>query len=292
MNEPAESSPGSSAVTGVAAGVPYLAIPPDTGPRADAPIVVGWHLLDAPRTESAFAAALPLHGLDAWRIYLGLPLSGSRGIPQEEVMRLGYEDAVANLHGPIFSGAVDEFRGALTALRESLPIGAGPLGLLGGSMGAAIAQEVALTSGLDIAALVIVSPLVRLRDAVAAGEQIFGQRYSWTGATTATADRMDFVARAEEFDAAGQAPVQIVVGTADDEAFIGSARELYTALAQRYRDDQRVVITEIDGMGHALAEEPGLEPAPQTEHAAAADGIATEWFRRWLCVADATTPTE
>lgn len=27
-----------------------------------------WHLTDQPRTKATFAAALPLSGLDAWRI--------------------------------------------------------------------------------------------------------------------------------------------------------------------------------------------------------------------------------
>jgi hypothetical protein len=43
--------------------------------------VVVWHLMDPPRTEAAFAAALLLAGLEAWRTYLGLPLSGSRMPP-------------------------------------------------------------------------------------------------------------------------------------------------------------------------------------------------------------------
>ena len=34
----------------------------------------------------------------------------------------------------------------------------------------------------------------------------------------------------------------------------------------------------VPGMGHALAEEPGLEPAPQTAHAAAVDRIAAAWL--------------
>jgi hypothetical protein len=32
----------------------------------------------AMRARAAMAAALPLNGLPAWRVYLGLPLSGSR----------------------------------------------------------------------------------------------------------------------------------------------------------------------------------------------------------------------
>jgi hypothetical protein len=35
-------------------------------------------------------------------------------------------------------------------------------------------------------------------------------------------------------------------------------------------------------MGHALAEEPGVEPAPQTAHAVKVDALAVEWFKRYL----------
>ncbi|GLZ47289.1 hypothetical protein Acsp06_34740 [Actinomycetospora sp. NBRC 106375] len=55
--------------------MPYVLRAP-AGRRTDAPVVVGWHLMDAPRSEAAFAAVLPLDGLDAWRIYLGLPEMG------------------------------------------------------------------------------------------------------------------------------------------------------------------------------------------------------------------------
>src|SRR3954452_23474372 len=123
--------------TGVAAGVPYvLRAPADR--RADAPVVVGWHLMDAPRTEAAFAAALPLAGLDAWRVYLGLPMMGARALPggMDEFMARGYEDAVMLAHGPVNAQAADEFDAAWAVLRERVGLGSGPLGLFGGSAGA------------------------------------------------------------------------------------------------------------------------------------------------------------
>jgi pimeloyl-ACP methyl ester carboxylesterase len=267
----------SGTVVGVAAGVPYIAIPPDTGPRPDAPLVVGWHLLDAPRTESAFAAALPLHGLDAWRVYLGLPLCGARGLPFDEVMRLGREDVVANLYEPIATGALAEFPDALAALRRDLGLGAAPFGLFGGSMGAAVAQLVLLEAQLDVHALVLVSPLIRLADGVASSAQMFGREYSWTDSAKAFADRLDFVARADEFVAAGRPAVHILVG-ADDADFRASAQDLYHALTQRYADPEACVITRIDGMGHALADEPGMEPAPQTAETKQVDTFAATWF--------------
>jgi hypothetical protein len=41
-------------------------------------------------------------------------------------------------------------------------------------------------------------------------------------------------------------------------------------------------LVEVPGMEHALAEEPGLEPAPQTPQAATVDATLVEWFGRQL----------
>ena len=258
-----------------AAGVPFIAVPPANGPRPDAPTVVAWHLLDPPRTEAAFAAALPLDGLDAWRIYLGLPMSGSR-LPaggDEEVMRRAYEDVVLNVYEPLIDQALGEFSSALDELHERLGIEAGPLGALAGSAGAAVAQTVMAEGGMDFAAAVLVSPVVRMRDTVAAGEQRFGTSYRWSPDAEAFADRVDFVARAG--DLAGAA-VLLVVGEDDDPGFREPAAELAAALSPR---SELVVVP---GMGHALADEPGIEPAAQTPHAAVVDRHAVAWFERHL----------
>src|SRR4051812_1482704 len=98
-------------LSGTAAGVPFVALPPTTETDHNTAVVVAYHLLDAPRTESAFAAAVPLTGLNAWRIYFGLPMSGSRmpsGGP-EELWRLILEDAVMNVHRHVILGALKEF---------------------------------------------------------------------------------------------------------------------------------------------------------------------------------------
>jgi hypothetical protein len=87
-------------ITGTAAGVPFVARPPDGGGRPDAPVVVAWHLLDSPRTPAAFAAAVPLAGLDAWRVYFGLPMTGAR-LPEggeDELRRRVFADPVLELY--------------------------------------------------------------------------------------------------------------------------------------------------------------------------------------------------
>ncbi len=262
--------------TGVAEGVPYLILPPASG-RTDAPLVVGWHLFDPPRTESAFAAALPLDGLDAWRIYVGLPLSGSRKPPggDEELMRLGYEDAVRNLYGPVHEQAVAEFEPALAAVRERFGLTGDRLGLIGGSAGAAVALGVLAETRLPIAAAVVVSPLIQLRPLVEANGRLYGLTYSWNAGSEAIADTIDFVRRAPELARAG-APLRMVVGALDDvEAIHDPAMRLRDVLQEHGVEADLAVVPD---MPHMLVDPPGDEPAPQTEHAAAADRLAMDWL--------------
>jgi hypothetical protein len=268
-----------TASTGTAAGVPFLVVPP-VGDRATAPVVVAWHLMDPPRTEAAFAAALPLAGLDAWRVYLGLPLHGAR-LPEgglDEIMRLGYADAVQNLYGPVSAQAAEEFGPALAELRARFGFRDGPMGLLGASLGSAVAQLVIAGGGADVAAAVLVSPVAQLSAVVEAGGRRFGASYPWSEPSQAVADRMDFVARAAEVAACPAA--LLVVGEEDDElGFREPAARLRDALAQRSVTTELVVVS---GMGHALAEEPGIEPAPQLPAVAGVDRLAVDWFARYL----------
>lgn len=262
----------SDAVTGTAAGVPYVLRPPIT-PRPDAPVVVAWHLMDAPRTERAFAAALPLEGLDAWRLYPGLPMCGARSPGFEEILRLGREEPVLNLHGAINAQAVAELPALLEAVRVEHGIGDGPLAVVGGSAGAGIAGAAVVGKVVEARAAVLISPLLALRPVVAELATFFDMDYRWTPESEAVADRMDLVARSGEL---GDVPVRCVVGAQDAaEAFLDPATRLRDLLVERgVHADLQV----IEDMGHALAEEPGVDPAPQTAHAARVDALAVAWL--------------
>lgn len=276
-------------VSGVAAGIPFLAVPPPGGPNAKAPVVVAWHLADPPRTEAAFAAALPLDGLDAWRIYLGLPLSGSRLPPggDEEIMRLSYQDAVLNIFGPVTDQAAHELGGALGELRDRLGLGDGPIGLLGGSIGAAVALLVIAESDIEISAAVLVSPLVQLTAVVEANERHYDLTYDWSEPSRQVVRRLDFVARAGEIASHGEPAMLLVVGDKDDAPGVREpAQRLQQELGARYTDSSRAELVAIPGMGHPLAEEPGVEPAPQTAHAAQVDAHAVRWLARHLPATD------
>ncbi len=270
---------------GVAAGVPYLAKSPASTPTPTTPIVVAWHLMDPPCTESAFASALPLAGVDAWRIYLGLPLCGSRTPAggAEELTRLGMADAVLELFDPVISQAAAEFAPAFDELRGVLGFGDGAIGFLGGSAGACVAQTVLAESTIPVSAAVLVSPLIALRKGIEAGERRFGFAYPWSDAARKVSDRFDFVARALEMTRGrGELPVLSIVGADDDEGFRAAAKAQHNTLAAAYADPDRTRYEKVAGMGHNLAEPPGTEPAPQTRSAATVDRLASEWFRKYL----------
>jgi dienelactone hydrolase len=274
-------------VSGVAAGVPYVALPPvgrqdGEGP---APLVIAWHLNDPPRSAAAMAAALPLAGVRAWRVYLDLPMHGRRQLPGglAEFMRLGYADAVLQAFEPQVSQAVAEFPAVLAGLRACLPLSDGGIGLVGASIGALPAQLVMAAGAAEVTCAALISPVIQLAEVVAANEHRFKVSYPWSGPSRAVADRFDLVARAGEIAALDPQPaVLLVTGAEDDPAFPRQAQRLQSALGQRYRDPARVNWTSIPGMKHAFAAEPGIDPAPQTTEAKLVDTAVTDWFGRYL----------
>lgn len=271
-------------VTGTAAGVPYVALPPE-GVAGPAPLVVAWHLQDPPRSAAAMAAALPLHRVPAWRVYLDLPMHGRRQLPGglDESYRLAFEDAVLKVFRPTVIGAAEEFPAVLAGLREKLPVGDGPVGLLGGSAGADVAQLVLAGQDVPVAAAALVSPAIQLAEVVGYNERSFGVSYPWGDESRAVAARVDFVARAAEIAGRDpQPPVLLVNGADDDRVFHDQAKRLYAELRSLYRRPDEVKRMIIPDMGHAFAEQPGIEPAPQTPAAARVDNGVSAWFRRHL----------
>jgi pimeloyl-ACP methyl ester carboxylesterase len=272
---------------GLAADVPYVALPPvrHRNDEEAAPLVVAWHLNDPPRSAAAMAAALPLAGVAAWRVYLDLPMHGRRQLRggQEEFMQLGYQDAVLKAFEPQVTQAVAEFPAVLAELRARLPIVAGPIGLVGASIGTLPAQLVIAEGAAQVSAAVLISPVIQLAEVVAANERRFNVTYPWSDASRAVADRLDFVARAPELAAREpQAALLLITGAEDDPAFPLQVERLHSELSPRYDDPERVRKLTIPAMKHAFAAEPGIEPAPQTNEAELVDAATTEWLCRYL----------
>jgi dienelactone hydrolase len=274
-------------VSGLAGGVPYVALPPagSLGDRRAAPLIIAWHLNDPPRSAAAMAAALPLARVAAWRVYLDLPMHGRRQLPGglDEFMQLGYQDAVLKAFEPQVSQAVEEFPAVLAALRARLPLVDGPIGVVGASVGALPAQLVMADHDVPVSAAALVSPVIQLAEVVAANERRFGVSYPWSDASRAVAARFDLVARAAQIASGDPQPALLMItGADDDPAFPRQTQGLRSELVPRYRDPQLVAVTSIPEMGHAFAAEPGTDPAPPTRQAQLVDAAITDWFIRHL----------
>jgi hypothetical protein len=90
-------------------------------------------------------------------VYLGLPLIGARSPAGglEEFLRLATEDAVRNVYGPAVLGAARELPAALEVIRREHGTAHGPIRLLGGSAGAAVAALVLAQAQLPITSAVL-----------------------------------------------------------------------------------------------------------------------------------------
>jgi dienelactone hydrolase len=268
-------------ITGTAAGVPFTALPPTGATEGPAPLIVTWHMLDAPRTDAAFAAALPMTGLPAWRVHLGMPMCGARMVDGrvDAIVELARKDALMAFLAPFVHRAAEEFPAALAALRDQLPVDDGPIGILGGSLGGAVALEVLTTRRAPIKAVALVNPAVRIRsvvELVTSGMTGSDEPYAWTAESRTAADELDFVARAAAVPA--QPPLLLVSGELDHPALRRDAAALVDALRERHAHPGEVELRTVPDLPHPLADEPGLEPAPQLPVAKVVDGILTQWF--------------
>jgi pimeloyl-ACP methyl ester carboxylesterase len=269
-------------ISGVAAGVPFTALPPAGAADGPAPMIVTWHMLDAPRTDAAFAAALPMTGVPAWRVHLGMPLCGARMVDGrlDAHIERAREDAVRAYFAPVIYQAVEEFPPALAALRERLPVEDGPISVLGASLGGAVALRVLADPPAPIRAVALVNPGLRVRTAVGLVAGMLGQPYRWTDETRTIADDLDFIARAAELPT--RQPVLLVSGEQDHPQVRSDAVELIAALRVGYARPDEVELVTVPGLEHSLADEPGLEPAPQLPATRVVDEHLTEWFIRQL----------
>ncbi|MCP2257112.1 Alpha/beta hydrolase family protein [Streptoalloteichus tenebrarius] len=259
-----------SPMTGTAAGVPFTALPPaDDGP---APLIVTWHMLDAPRSDAAFAAALPMNDLPAWRVHLGMPMCGARMVngSMDAGLELMREDVLMSFLHPFVRQAFEEFPAALESIRAQLPVDDGPIGVLGGSLGGAVALRVLAETEIPIFAGAVVNAAIRMRSVV----DLFPGDYPYDAESEKAVDSLDFIAKADAL--AAHAPLLVVSGELDHPGLRADAIRLVEAMGERAE------LLSIPGLAHPLAEEPGIEPAPQLPIAREVDAGLTAWFRRHL----------
>ncbi|MFB9906965.1 alpha/beta hydrolase family protein [Allokutzneria oryzae] len=259
-----------SPITGMAAGVPFTALPPVGD--SPAPLIVTWHMLDAPRSDAAFAAALPMNGLRAWRVHLGMPMCGARMVngSMDAGMELVRKDVLMAFLYPFVRQAFEEFPAALASIREQLPVDDGPIGVLGGSLGGAVALRVLAETDTPIFAGAVVNAAIRMRSVV----DLFPGDYPYDPGSEKAVDSLDFIPKADAI--AAHAPLLVVSGELDHPGMRSDALRLVDALGERSE------LLSIPDLAHPLADEPGIEPAPQLPQAREVDAGLTAWFRRHL----------
>lgn len=259
-----------SPITGTAAGVPFTALPPAT--EGAAQLIVTWHMLDAPRSDAAFAAALPMHDLPAWRVHLGMPMCGARMVDgsMDAGLELMRKDVLMSFLHPFVQQASEEFPAALASIRAQLPVDDGPIGVIGGSLGGAVALKVLADTEAPVFAAAVVNAAIRMRSVVG----LFPGDYPYDAASEQAVENLDFIAKAGVI--AGRAPLLVVSGESDHPGLRADALELVEAVGERAE------LLSIPGLAHPLADEPGIEPAPQLPLAREVDAGLTAWFRRHL----------
>ena len=163
----------------------------------------------------------------------------------------------------------------MAELRRRYGLAEGPIAVVGASIGTLVGLSALAAGELRVNAIALVSPGLRLASVVGANERRFAFSYRWSADSRAVAAELDFVTRAREI-ARERAPMLPVVGADDDaEGIARPAEELASALVAE-------AVVRIPQMGHALADEPGLEPAPQSAAAVAVDGVVAAWLRQHL----------
>ncbi|GAA1284973.1 hypothetical protein [Saccharothrix xinjiangensis] len=234
-------------VEGTAAGVRYVALPPTDDRTGDDRagedragedrqpgdrVVLVWHLLGEPGNPRDMATALPLHGVDAWRVYPALPVT------EPDPAR---SDVVTSWYAPLVESSVAAVPALLEHLRDALGVNPGPVDLVGGSAGGHVALLTAARGVTPVRRVAVVNPAVTAESVVAASTEHVGLRYEWSPEARRVARELDVSAHAPRW----RTPLLVVRGEQEYPAF----RPVQDALVDTVPDARLV---EVPGLAHML----------------------------------------
>ncbi|MFD1149420.1 alpha/beta fold hydrolase [Saccharothrix hoggarensis] len=236
------------AITGEAAGTRYVAAPPAASGRR---LVVVWHLRGTPGTPEDMAAAVPLTGVDAWRLYPALP-------PWDH-----HPDGHVHGYASMVETAVDALPALVRAARERFGCDDGPVDLVGGSAGGHVALLATTRDLVPVRRLAVVNPAVTAQAVVEASIDAGAlDAHPWTDANVAAAEPLDVLARAAELDL----PLLLLRGEHEYPAF----RPVQEALCAAAPDARLV---DVPGLPHMLV------PTPDgPDVVATVDAEVTAWL--------------
>lgn len=222
-----------------------------------APIVL-WHGFGPPDSERALMEALPLDAVPAVKVYLGLPMFGTRTPAggNAELARRQREDLGTLVFEPVVMGAAQELPGVLRALEQHGCLGRDEsIGLFGFSAGGAAVLYALAEADVRIGVAVTLNASTGLSASVKAYERATKESYTWTDATRRLARRSDAVSRAKDIAAGNPPPALLIIHGADDAMLTPEvAVTLHDALTPLYHEAnarQRLQLTVVPGLAHA-----------------------------------------
>jgi dienelactone hydrolase len=249
---------------------------------SQAPIIL-WHGFGTPASERALMAALPLDEVPAVKVYLGLPMFGSRQLAggMAELGRRQSEDLATLVFEPIVMGAAKELPAVVRALERHRCIErGGHIGLFGFSAGGAAVLYALAEADVPIDVAVTLNASAGLTASVNAYERATKGSYTWTDAARRLARRSDAVSRAKDIATGHPPPALLLIHGKDDTMLTTeTAMTLHSALLPLYREanaTQRLQLTVVPGLAHGWMDSGNV--------AALRSSIAA-WFHTYLSAA-------
>jgi dienelactone hydrolase len=259
------------------AGVPAILRVPR---RVNRPPIVLWHGYGPPASARALMEALPLDEVPAIKVYLGLPLFGTRAPAggNKELARRQSQDFAMLLFKPTVAGVADELPSVVAALERHGCMTAGQrIGLFGFSAGGAAALVTLIQGKVAVSAAVLVNASTGLNASVEALQRVMKQPYAWTAASRALADDTDAVRHTAAIAHGDPPPALLIVqGDADTVLTPKPAIALRDALLSYYRtahNDARLELVLVPGMPHGWIDDKAAVAELRRETAA--------WFVRF-----------
>jgi predicted esterase len=220
------------------------------------PPIILWHGFGPPDSELDLMNALPLDDVPAVKVYLGLPMFGSRTLANGELVRRQKEDLGSLVFEPVVMGGAKELPAVVRELeRHNCMTPGAAIGLFGFSAGGAAVLYALAESDVRIGAAVTLNASTGLSASVKAFERVTKGSYEWSDATRKLAQRSDAVSRAKDIAAGEPPPALLIVHGADDAMLTPAvAITLHEALLPLYSKanaSQRLQLTVTPGLAHA-----------------------------------------
>jgi predicted esterase len=229
------------------------------------PIVL-WHGFGPPASEQALMEALPLDDVPAVKVYLGLPMFGSRAPTggANELARRQQEDLGTLVFEPAVMGAAKELPGVVRALEEHGCMKRGDrIGLFGFSAGGAAVLYALAERDVPVGVAVTLNASTGLSASVRAYERATKGSYKWTDAARTLAQRSDAAGRAKDI-AKGHPPPALLIIHGNDDAMLTPevASTLHRALVPAYQEAlaaRRLQLNLVPGLAHGWTSPGSLE---------------------------------